>query len=472
MIIVTVLAALVASVGTNLYFMAARRAALARDGQVNVLRFALPTVVAAKPELRDDVARAFRTPISVLLVEDRSGVWPDKGDVPEPQRAAAAAAFLNAQGLKVAEANAASRQVRVPKDPPRIEGRLTGVMKLVEHHNPVALMISKTPRFAGPPPDDEPDFPGGHIDATTFVLSVRLEGDSHWYSLYTLGPDVPFIGPVLLQAMAITPIFLVLIVIALFITTRIMRPLGQLVGAAEALGRGGRPEPVPALGSLDVRELVSVFNNMSERVGNSIDYQIALLQSIGHDLKGPLASISLLLRRIEPTETVEQIAARLAQADGIINAIMTFTRATMRDGSIAKVDLTTLVDALVEEQRDEGMEVDADLAEGVVVPARYNAIERAIRNVLANALKYGGKASVQLFADARAVTLVIKDNGPGIPEDRLEEVFQPFARIAEDGAGTGLGLSIAKAVIVDHGGTLDLANIAEGGLRATIRLSI
>ena len=106
-----------------------------------------------------------------------------------------------------------------------------------------------------------------------------------------------------------------------------------------------------------------------------------------------------------------------------------------------------------------------------MIPARYNAIERAIRNVLANAVKYGGKTRVLLSVDARTATLLIEDNGPGIPEDRLEAVFQPFTRIAKDGGGTGLGLSIAKAVIVDHGGTLELANMAEGGLRATIRLS-
>ncbi|MCB1550211.1 MAG: HAMP domain-containing protein, partial [Hyphomicrobiaceae bacterium] len=450
LIIATVFLALLASLGANLYFSVSSRAVMARDGQVNVLRFALPTVSAASPELRDDVARAFRTPISVLLVEDRSGVWPDKGDVPEPQRAASALAFLNAQGLKVAEANAASRQVRVPRTPPQMEGQLTGVMKLVEHPNPVALTISGTPRFAGPPRDrDEPDIPGGYMDATTFVLSVRLDGDSHWYSLYTLGPHIPFVGPALLQALAVTPIFLVLVVVALLIAARIMRPLGQLVGAAETLARGGRPDPVTDRGSSDVRELVSVFNNMSERVGNSIDYQIALLQSIGHDLKGPLASISLLLRRIEPGDAVEQIAARLAQADGIISAIMTFTRATMRDGSIVKVDLTSLVDALVEEQRDEGLEVEAELAEGIVVPARYNAIERAIRNVLANALKYGGRARVRLSVEDRAAILVIEDDGPGIPDTIVDEVFEPFVSGREN--GTGLGLALVSKIIADHG---------------------
>jgi signal transduction histidine kinase len=102
------------------------------------------------------------------------------------------------------------------------------------------------------------------------------------------------------------------------------------------------------------------------------------------------------------------------------------------------------------------------------------ALKRAFANLIDNAVKYGGGARVSLDADAAAVTVRVEDDGPGIPEEALETVFEPFRRLEDSrnrgSGGSGLGLTIARQVVEAHGGTLVLANRAGGGLAATVRL--
>jgi len=130
--------------------------------------------------------------------------------------------------------------------------------------------------------------------------------------------------------------------------------------------------------------------------------------------------------------------------------------------------------SIAEDLRELGLAVEMAPAERTVLACRPAALRRSLRNLIENAASHGERASLRLAADADAVTITIDDQGPGIPEADLERVFAPFTRLDEargaDTGGMGLGLAIARTILRAHGGEVTLENMAEGGLRAVVRL--
>ena len=103
---------------------------------------------------------------------------------------------------------------------------------------------------------------------------------------------------------------------------------------------------------------------------------------------------------------------------------------------------------------------------------RYNALTRVLRNLLENAVKYGGTAHVTLTSSENMAAIHVDDDGPGIPSEQLETAFEPFQRLGAEGPGSGLGLAIVRTIVVDQGGTVSLENRIGGGLRASVFLPI
>jgi len=129
---------------------------------------------------------------------------------------------------------------------------------------------------------------------------------------------------------------------------------------------------------------------------------------------------------------------------------------------------------VVEDFRDIGSEVSFVEADRLRMRLRPSLMRRAVRNLIENAVKYGTSAAVSVHAAPSRVRIVVADQGPGIPEDRLADVFDPFTRLEtsrnRDTGGIGLGLALASAIVADAGGSITLANRAGGGLDATIVL--
>jgi signal transduction histidine kinase len=138
------------------------------------------------------------------------------------------------------------------------------------------------------------------------------------------------------------------------------------------------------------------------------------------------------------------------------------------------MDLTALADAVVEEFRDAGQPVELGSSERQVACVRPNLLRRAIRNLIDNAVKYGGSADVKVAPSGAEVAIEVCDRGPGIPQEALGEVLEPFHRLEasrnRETGGSGLGLTIARAVALNHGGRLELENRAGGGLKARLLL--
>jgi signal transduction histidine kinase len=162
----------------------------------------------------------------------------------------------------------------------------------------------------------------------------------------------------------------------------------------------------------------------------------------------------------------------------VMNAMIDSTLAFARDDSRQEprrlVDLGVLVGDVCEDVADAGGNASYGGPHGIDVPCRPTLIRRAVANLIDNAIKYGCAARVRIVRDSDRVTIVVDDDGPGIPPEEHEKVFAPFHRLdaARDPgkAGVGLGLSIARTVAREHGGDVTLKNRDGGGLSVLVEL--
>ena len=274
----------------------------------------------------------------------------------------------------------------------------------------------------------------------------------------------------------ISAVLMVVAILAIvgFTVRRATRPLAALATSAEAFGRGGPSQPLPEAGPSEVQRLTAAFNRMQERLERFIADRTRMLAAVGHDLRTPITSLKLRTELLDDEEARTKMTATLDDMQRMTEATLAFARDDAGSEPVRSVDLQALVESLVDDQSALGKDVTFRGNERLPYSCRPTALKRAIANLLENAVRYGKCARVTLDNTAAGPLIVIDDDGPGIPEDRLDEVFKPFVRLetsrSRETGGVGLGLSISRSIILAHGGELTLLNRPEGGLRVEIRL--
>lgn len=306
----------------------------------------------------------------------------------------------------------------------------------------------------------------------TLALAVDL-GDGRWLVGRTgpLAPP-PGWGGLYLAALALTALFVSLA--AVWAVRRLTRPLSALADAADAFGRGLDGPPLAETGPLEIQRTVHAFNLMRERLRRFVEDRTRMLAAIGHDLRTPLTSLRLRAEFVEDEETRQKIIETLDEMQRMVEAALAFLREEATGEPAREVELRALVESVVADFADLGGEVE--LAEGapVTLRCRPDSLRRALRNLIENALRYGRRARLRIESARHEVHVIIEDEGPGIPAEMLERVFEPFVRVegsrSRETGGIGLGLAIARTVARSHGGDVRLANRPEGGLRAELVL--
>jgi len=305
------------------------------------------------------------------------------------------------------------------------------------------------------------------------VVSVALEDGGQWMNaaLITRPPRqliradawITFI----LAAAAIS-------LIVVFALRRITRPLGALSEAASKLGRGEEVAPLNEEGPADVKDAIHAFNEMQDRLRKFIGERTKMLAAVSHDLRTPITALRLRAEMLDDTEAGERMIQTLTEMQDMIEATLTFTREEFSDEPTSPCDLGALLGTIAADLQTVGYDVSLTVPHPVTYPCRMLALKRALSNLIENAALYGKRAQVTLLYVDRAPSIVIEDEGPGIPEDQLDRIFEPFVRLetsrnAETG-GSGLGMSIARDIVRRHGGNIGLENRDEGGLRVTVSL--
>ena len=269
---------------------------------------------------------------------------------------------------------------------------------------------------------------------------------------------------------------LALVLLAWVLFRATLSPLRTLVRASKTVG-AGPPQPLPEQGTAEVRDLIHAFNEMQQRVYESMTNRTHSMLAIGHDLRTPLARMQLRVEGLDlDDETREGMSADLGEMRHMLESLQAFVETGGSRLPAERVDVAVMTQTLVDTAADNGCDATFHGLESLEIVARPVSLRRALSNLIENALHYAGNVRVTVRRDGDMAEIVIEDDGPGIPGDRLDDVLQPFVRLdsarSRDTPGMGLGLAIVRRAVQLDNGTLHLRNRPTGGLIATLRFPL
>lgn len=313
---------------------------------------------------------------------------------------------------------------------------------------------------------------GGFGGFRNLQVAVPLP-DGQWLSFTTALPES---GSAFSRQFMLSMGIMAIVIFAasVWAVRRVTAPLGELSAAAERLGNDLNAPAMPETGTVETRQASHAFNTMQARLRGLIENRTRMLAAISHDLRTPLTLLRLRTEAVENQQERDKMLATIAEMDSMVGVTLQFARDEAATELRRPTDIAALVQSIADDMADAGMPVEMQPAKPIVYDCRPDALKRAIRNLFDNAVKYGKAAHVTIQATPKAIDIIVDDDGPGIPEQELARVFDPFYRLEEsrsrETGGVGLGLAIAQSIVQAHRGELILSNRAAGGLRAQISL--
>ena len=315
--------------------------------------------------------------------------------------------------------------------------------------------------------------PAHMTGAGALTVSVALPDGGGWLNISRRPVSTAFLwGFSGVLALALSALAVALVI--LLAVRGITRPVRRLATAAEALGRGADVPPLPERGASEIRQATRAFNQMNRRLARAGQERLATLAALSHDLRTPITILRLRAEFIEDAAVRDPILQTLEDMAQMAESTLSYVREGAEREAPRQLDLTALADSVCAGMAELGHDARLEPGPRLVAAGRPVALKRALTNLVENAVSYGGRARVSLRREGHDILLLVEDNGPGVPEDRLEDLFEPFRRLETSRnratGGTGMGLAIVRIILRGHGGDAWLENRAEGGLRAVMRL--
>ncbi|WP_294288395.1 ATP-binding protein [uncultured Sphingomonas sp.] len=314
--------------------------------------------------------------------------------------------------------------------------------------------------------------------STIAVGSLRLpEGD--WLFFRTIEP-LQTTGATYGRIFSSVIIMLALMLLGGLFIRQTLKPIRLLTNAVERFGPGldqSGPEPeLPRGGTGDVQRLVDAFDAMQARIRRLIDERTRALAAVSHDLRTPLARLRLRVEAVDDRQLRGEVESDLEGMEAMVTSLLAFLGGDGEPEKRRLIDLAVLCASIVDDANDHGHDIIYDGPSHLELWVRPLGVRRAVVNLVENAVRYGSEAGLELTVEDTSVTICVTDNGPGIPEESMMLVREPFVRLdharQRDTNGFGLGLSIVERAVADDGGEFTLTNRDSGGLAAMIRLPI
>jgi len=315
-------------------------------------------------------------------------------------------------------------------------------------------------------------FHDGHRLPDPRIAAIQLH-DGSW-AVFTVGERNWGLSRPARHLITIAIALVSIILVTLASTRLLARPIEHFTSAAERFGRDPKAAPIAEIGPAELRRAARAFNGMQASVQRFIEDRTQMVAAISHDLRTPITRLRLRAEFVEDEEQRDRMLGDLDQMAEMIEATLAFARDDAASEPPTALDLTSLLESMVDEASDSGHEASYQGPAHRIFQGRPVALRRAFGNLVDNAIKYGGAVEITLGESGDGCRVTIADRGPGIAATDRERVFAPFVRLESsrnrDTGGTGLGLSIARSIIRGHGGEILLENRPEGGLSVSVTL--
>lgn len=280
-------------------------------------------------------------------------------------------------------------------------------------------------------------------------------------------------------ARSLIVVLLVLIstaLVTLVATRRLARPLQHFALGARRFGADFRAPPIEPMGPHELRQAILAFNSMQAQLRHFIQDRTQMLAAISHDLRAPLTRLRLRGEFIEDADQQQRLFRDVDEMQAMINTALEFFRDDARLEQATQLDLAELLQTLIDDYRDQSIDLTFRGPPRMVYFGRPLGLKRVMTNLMDNAIHYGVAPEVELQQRSGEVVIRVLDSGPGIAAEHREQVFLPFYRLEgsrnKSTGGVGLGLSTARAIVLEHGGTLTLTERQGGGLEAVVVLPV
>ncbi|WP_192249850.1 ATP-binding protein [Mesorhizobium silamurunense] len=383
-------------------------------------------------------------------------------------------------------------------DTPAVTSSIAGDDQLAELEDILVGRLSKfgitDARVRRDPATQEADAPDGQVMnkdvgqverdllvlAADFAQSDKLTAslrfsDGQWLNFTE--PITPA-GPILsVDSLPLYSLIAGLVVVmSIWSLRRLTAPYRMMETAVNRIGKDLKSPPIAETGSREIRAAAKAVNAMQMRLRDYVEDREHLAAALAHDLRTPLTRMRLRLELLRKSAAREALAHDLADIESIASSVIDFAKFEVTEEKAERIDFWSLVESVADAFEDASFEEDAKPSRGLICIARPVALRRCITNLVQNAVTYGKKAHIGVRRSGDTITLSIRDEGPGIPQAKLDQVFASFVRLEQsrnrETGGLGLGLTIARNIARGAGGEISLANHPGGGLLTELRLPL
>jgi signal transduction histidine kinase len=304
------------------------------------------------------------------------------------------------------------------------------------------------------------------------AASIKFK-DGQWLNFVT--PIAP-VNPIFTAQTL--PLFIsvaaIVIAMSIWAMRRLTAPYTALEQAVKRIGEDVKSPPLPEFGSSEYKSAARAVNAMQAQLKEYVADREQLAAALAHDLRTPLTRIRLRLELLRKSPLRQSLTHDLNDIEAISRSVIDFATYEIVDEEQEKIDFWSLVDSVTDNYPQVSFDKPARSSRRLICMGRPIALRRCVTNLVDNAVTYGGKAHISLAPSGGDILLTIHDEGPGIPQAKLDEVFQPFRRVESSRnrqtGGFGLGLTIARNIARRCGGDIKLENDVKGGLRAELRI--
>ena len=254
-----------------------------------------------------------------------------------------------------------------------------------------------------------------------------------------------------------------------------IQPLKRLAIIAETFGRGLDAPELRESGASEIRQTTNAFNQMRARIKRFLKQRTDMLAGVSHDLRTPLTRMKLQLSLIKDLKAKKELEYDINEMTAMLNSYVSFVKGEIPD-PIDAINFHDLLRDICANTKVNNQKIILEINKEIKTSGRPLQLKRCFINLIENAVRYSEKIIVELNLEGQNIIVNISDNGPGIPQNKYDDVFKPFFTLDPSRnklkGESGLGLTIAKDIVRSHGGDISLSKSSLGGLKVTVALPV